>query len=170
MKYKNITLKEWRFGRLPYFEILISNTNVTSTSTPRAIAFVFICDDATTSQSRFKVFFLLISCRLNSAVLSASATELKTSFFETHRDNSLKMSHRGALPGLVSLQSSRFFGRRRRRGLERGAAGGPCLSRSAHTGTSRTEKGSSEGRRRRTISGSTKNLSNQSSLKNHFLT
>jgi len=32
-----------------------------------------------------------------------------------------------------------------------------------------TENGSSEGCRRRTIYGSTKNLSNQGSLKNHFL-
>jgi len=32
-----------------------------------------------------------------------------------------------------------------------------------------TEKGSSEGCHRRTISGSTKNLSNQGSLENHFL-
>jgi len=34
---------------------------------------------------------------------------------------------------------------------------------------SETENGSSEGCHRRTISGSTKNLSNQGSLKNHFL-
>jgi len=38
-----------------------------------------------------------------------------------------------------------------------------------HEETSGTKNGSSEGCRRRTISGSTKHLSNQGSLKNHFL-
>jgi len=44
-----------------------------------------------------------------------------------------------------------------------------CRHTQNHEGASGTEKGSSEWCHRRTISGSTKNLSNQGSLKNHFL-